>query len=90
MNIILDGKPVKKIIDKYCNDYFIDKRACNTLNKVLNTKFKAVYREESKLKSKQWSFPNINMDFETIYILRDDDKLVSMQVSEWFTMSVEG
>lgn len=90
MNIILDGKPVKKIIDKYCNDYSIDKRACNTLNKVLNTKFKAVYREESKLKSNQWSFPNINMDFETIYILREDDKLVSMQVSEWFTMSAEG
>ena len=89
MSITTDEKPVNKFTDRYNNEYFIDKRACNTLNKVLNTKFKSVYRQEGSFKGGQWSFPKINMDFETVYVLRDDDKVVSMQVSEWFTMSVE-
>lgn len=89
MNLIADEKPVKKFLDKWDTEYFMDKRACNTLNKILNTKFKAVYREGGNFKGRQWSFPTVNMDFETVYILRDDDKVVSMQVSEWFIIDME-
>lgn len=90
MKLILDGKPVSSFTGEYGYKYVIDKRACNSLNKVLNTNFKAVYRKGDNLNENQWSFPNISMDFETVYILRDDDKVVSMAVSEWFTLSMEG
>ena len=90
MKLTINGKPVSSFTGEHGYEYFIDKRACNTLNKVLNTDFKAVYRKGENLNENQWSFPNISMDFETVYILRDDDKVVSMRVSEWFTLSMEG
>ena len=89
MNLILDGNPVVKFTDEHGYEYKIDKRACNTINKILNTKFKAVYRRGNSLNNRQWSFPEINMDFEDIIILRDDNKVISMRVSEWFTLSME-
>lgn len=89
MKLTLNGKPVSSFTGEYGYEYIVDKRACNSLNKVLNTNFKAVYRKGDNLNENQWSFPSISMDFETVYILRDDDKVVSMQVSEWFTLSME-
>ena len=89
MELTLNGIPVSSFTGEYGYEYVIDKRACNSLNKVLNSDFKAVYRKGENLNENQWGFPSINMDFETVYILRDDDKVVSMQISEWFTLSME-
>lgn len=89
MKLVLDGIPINEFIGEHGYEYKIDKRACNTINKMLNTKFKAVYRRGNSLNNRQWSFPEISMDFENVFILRDDNRVVSMRVSEWFMLSME-
>ena len=66
-----------------------DSRAKNTLNKVLGTNFKAVYREVREYKQEQWKSPTISWDGEDVYILRNDNKVVRMFNSEWSSLCLE-
>ena len=69
--------------------YVVDYRATNTLNKVMGTNFKGVYRKEDCYK-KQWSSPNINCGGETFYVVREDDGVFKMSNSEWCSIVWEG
>lgn len=74
--------------DQYGEVYKKDNRARETLNKVLDTEFKAVFRSENRYKN-QWKYPDIDWCGETIYIITHKNKLVSMQNSEWAFFTVE-
>lgn len=71
--------------DEYGYTYKSDTRARNTLNKLLSTKFKKVFRQVTCY-SKQWGCPNIDHSSETFYVLTSSDKLIKFTNSEWASM----
>ena len=60
-----------------------DTRAKNSLNKLLNTDFKAVYRQEGNYKKFQWKHNKIDCCGEKFYVVTSKDKVVEMFNSEW-------
>lgn len=88
MNLLnLVGEPVMEFKDSGVS-YVRDMRAKNTLNKVMGTDFKAVYREKSCYDS-QWSSKTISCDGERFYVLRKDNKVFWMYNSEWCGIGLE-
>lgn len=69
--------------------YVVDYRATNTLNKVMGTNFKGVYRKEGCYNN-QWSSPNINCGGETFCVVREDGKVFKISNSEWCSIVLEG
>jgi hypothetical protein len=65
-----------------------DNRARTSLNKTLETSYKAVYRRESKYKSPQWSADDINLSGEDFYIVTANGKILSHTNSEWGAIEV--
>lgn len=82
---------MKLIEDSLSDEYYTyvrDSRATNTLNKVMGTNFKCVYREESCYRQ-QWCSPSINCGGETFYVVREDGKVFKMSNSEWCSIALE-
>lgn len=78
-----------QFIGEYGEVYFRDKRACNSLNSIIDTSFIAVYRQATAYK-KQWSLKGgLSWDDECVYIVTSKWKLISMQNSEWASFTVE-
>ncbi len=63
-------------------DYKKDSRAKESLNKTLETAYKAVYRQEASYK-RQWKSDNISWDSETFFVLTASGKLLCFTNSEW-------
>jgi hypothetical protein len=74
--------PLTFYCDGYLEHFKLDNRARNTLNKVFDTQFLAVYREVPRY-SKQWSAADIDWCGERVYIVTSKRGIVSMQNSEW-------
>lgn len=66
--------------------YKLDNRAMNTLNKVLGTSFKAVYRKDREIDLHQWQALRLNIDPGNTFVVRSDNTVFAMQNSEWFTV----
>lgn len=64
-----------------------DNRARATLNKVLETNYKAVYRQETCYKD-QWNAGNIDFSGETFYVLTERGRLIEFKNSEWAWIEV--
>lgn len=67
--------------------YKRDNRARNTINKVLGTNFKAVFRNVLEMNQCQWSAKDLHMDTGNCYIVTSDDHVLNFNNSEWFTIS---
>jgi len=59
-----------------------DNRARESLNKTLETKYKAVYRKDTEYR-KQWRFEGINWSGETFFILTEKGRILEHTNSEW-------
>ncbi len=73
-----------------CGVFKKDNRARASLNKTLETTYKAVYRLESKYKSSQWSADDIDLSGEDFYIVTASGKILSHTNSEWGGIGVAG
>lgn len=66
--------------------YKRDKRALNTLNKVMGTSFIAVYRHSNEIARRQWCAKDLHIDTGNTFVVRADNTIFTMQNSEWFTV----
>lgn len=64
-----------------------DKRACNTLNKVLGTDFKAIYRRDVYYKGHQLQSSCLQLDTGETFVVKQDNSVISINVSEWFEIT---
>lgn len=60
-----------------------DNRARASLNKTLETSYKAVYRLESKYKNSQWSADDLDLSGEEFYVITSTGKILHHTNSEW-------
>lgn len=67
--------------------YKRDKRALNTLNKVLGTSYLAVFRKVFEVKNGQWSAKALSLDTDNVYIVTSDFRVLKFNNSEWFTIT---
>lgn len=68
----------------------LDSRAKNTLNSLLDTQFKGVYREATKY-HQQWSSKGgLDLSGETVYIVTSKWTVICFTNSEWASLSREG
>jgi hypothetical protein len=63
----------------------LDKRALNTLNKVLGTDFKAVFRREYHTQ-RPWSAKELSVDTGSVFVIRSNNTVMEFHNSEWFTI----
>lgn len=67
----------------------LDSRAKNTLNSLLGTQFKGVYRESTKY-HQQWSSKDgVDLSGETVYIVTSKWTVICFTNSEWASLSKE-
>lgn len=87
MNLLdLVGEPVMSF-KLSGQSYIRDMRATKTLNKIMGTEFRAVYRLETEY-DQQWKFPQVDWSGEEVYVLRKDNKVFTMTNSEWSSISL--
>jgi hypothetical protein len=82
---IKDGLP-SRIRDEYDNWYVRDKRACNTMNKVLETNYKAVYRCLREYEQSQLSSKELHIDTGYTFVVTSKDRILFMSNSEWMSI----
>lgn len=79
---IKDWSDVLEFKDEYGQIFKKDNRARASLNKTLDTNFKAVFRNQFAY-SEQWKAGDVDWCGETVYVLTHKDKLVRFTNSEW-------
>lgn len=69
--------------------YKRDQRACNTLNKVLDTDYKAVYRRDrwTERGAQQWNAKHLSMESGDVFIVKKDNTVIILRNSEWFSIA---
>lgn len=77
-----NGVLPRSFTDEIGVEFKEDKRACATLNSLLYTSFKAVYREASNYWD-QWEKKSLKWDSEHVYLVTADYRVVFMHNSEW-------
>ncbi|MNQ25268.1 hypothetical protein D3C85_384830 [compost metagenome] len=80
-------KDIKDFTDvlEFSADYYVykkDNRARSSLNKTLETNYKAVYRKETSYKS-QWKQNDIDFSGETFYVITEKGRILRFGKSEW-------
>lgn len=83
------GDLVPRFKDKYGCTFIKDTRAKNSLNKLLETSYKAVYRMESEYEN-QWYNKRVQWDSESFYIVTQKNRIICMDNSEWASFCEEG
>lgn len=79
---IKDWSDVVEFKDEYGQMFKKDNRARASLNKTLDTNFKAVFRSQFAY-SEQWKAGDVDWCGETVYVLTHKDKVVRFTNSEW-------
>lgn len=81
----LDWDIIDKFVDKHNGLYKKDKRGLNTLNKLMDTNFKHLFREElfKVHNHTQLKGPDINLDNQHIILVTSKNKLITLWNSEW-------
>lgn len=67
--------------------YKRDQRACNTLNKVLDTNYKAVYRRDTIYTREQWNAKHLSIETGDVLVVKQDNSVITLRNSEWFSVS---
>lgn len=78
-NDIVDERDIYK--------YKRDKRAQNTINKALDTNYKAVFRRDYEVRNGQWSSKHVQIDTGSVFIVTSDNRVLHFSNSEWFSIS---
>lgn len=84
---MIDLKDIKDFTDvlEFCADYTSykkDNRARASLNKTLETNYKAVYRKDTNYKS-EWKQSNVDFSGECFYVVTEKGRLLKFSNSEW-------
>ena len=64
-----------------------DNRARASLNKTLETNYKAVYRQDTSYKT-QWKAEDVNWSCETFFAVTEKGRLIEFKNSEWASLKV--
>lgn len=67
---------------EYGDIYKRDNRARESLNKLLETEYKAVFRHERNYK-KQWNKKDTDWSSEDFFVLTKTDRVIKFSNSEW-------
>jgi hypothetical protein len=78
---IKDFTDVVEFTDGY-DIYKKDNRARTTINKMLETNYRAVYRKSIKYKD-QWKFGDIDWSGEHFYVVTEKNRVIKFTNSEW-------
>lgn len=81
--LVKSGDIPWEFTDQYDRVYKRDQRALASLNKTLETDYKAVYRTDYNYKS-QWKANDIDLDCGDVYVVTKSNRLLHLNNSEWF------
>lgn len=79
---ITDFTDILEFSADYGTTYKKDNRARASLNKTLETNYKAVYRKDTDFKS-QWRKDNLDFSGECFYVVTEKGRLLKFINSEW-------
>ena len=66
--------------------YKRDARALKSMNKALETNYKAVYRKELDYRQYQWKADDLSLDTGYMFVVTGSNRVLFISNSEWFSI----